>query len=135
MLLSILGIVLAAFRFFCGGCIPKMIQKLVFGGIGFSLSFLSIWLVFFCTSCQHAPIKAKKERVEVCTVTVIPQTIPLAFEFIGVCQSSHLVEIRSRVQGYLQEICYKEGNFVKEGDLLFTLDPREFESHVAEVEA
>ncbi len=79
--------------------------------------------------------KKKEAEVGVTTYIVEPKTIPLAFEFVGVCQSSHLVEIRSRVQGYLKDVAYTEGAFVKEGQLLFKIDPREFEARVAEVQA
>lgn len=93
--------------------------------------FLSLGLLLF--SCGNE--KKEKEDVRVITFTVEPQTIPLDFEFVGVCQSSHLVEIRSRVEGYLEEVAYTEGASVKEGQLLFKIDPREFKSKVAEVEA
>lgn len=85
------------------------------------------------SSCEKS-VK-KEEKVVVETVVVEPQTIPVELEFVGVCQSSHLVQIRSRVQGYLEEITYKEGEFVHENDLLFKIDPSEFEAKVAEVEA
>jgi len=77
----------------------------------------------------------KKAEVRVNTYIVEPKTIPVAFEFVGVCQSSHLVEIRSRVQGYLKDVAYTEGAFVQEGQLLFKIDPREYEARVAEVQA
>jgi len=96
-----------------------------------NLLFLFIGLVVF--SCGNG--KKENGEVRVVTYTVEPKTIPLTFEFVGVCQSSHLVEIRSRVQGYLEKIAYTEGAHVKEGQLLFKIDPREFQSKVAEVEA
>lgn len=47
-------------------------------------------------------------------------------DFVGVAQSSHPVEIRARVQGYLDKIAYTEGAMVKEGDLLFQLDQKPY---------
>ncbi len=73
--------------------------------------------------------------VEVVTYVVKPQSLPLVFNFVGVVQSSHSVEIRSRVEGYLEKIAYKEGSFVKEGDLLFQIDRKQFEAVVKEAEA
>ncbi len=90
-------------------------------------------LAFFLFSCGNGSRKTNGIGVE--TFIVEPKTIPVSFEFVGVCQSSHLVEIRSRVQGYLQEVSYIEGASVHEGDLLFKIDPREFEARVDEVKA
>ncbi len=62
------------------------------------------------------------------TLVVQPQTIPVVFEYVGMAQSSHLVEVRSRVEGYLEEIAFQEGTLVKKGSLLFMLDLRPFEA-------
>jgi membrane fusion protein, multidrug efflux system len=59
---------------------------------------------------------------------VEPKTIPATFEFVGVAKSSHPVEIRARVEGYLWSIDYTEGSPVTAGELLFQLDPRPFEA-------
>ena len=40
------------------------------------------------------------------------------------------VEIRSRVSGYLEKIYFKDGDFVKAGDILFEIDPRPFQALV-----
>ncbi len=40
------------------------------------------------------------------------------------------VEVRSRVSGYLEKICFTDGDFVKAGDILFEIDPRPFEAMV-----
>lgn len=60
------------------------------------------------------------------------ETIPVVFDFIGFAESSHPVEIRARVEGYLDKIAYTEGQLVHQGDLLFQLDPRQYEAQVAQ---
>ncbi|MBL9155814.1 MAG: efflux RND transporter periplasmic adaptor subunit [Verrucomicrobiales bacterium] len=50
--------------------------------------------------------------------------------FTGRLASPETVEIRARVSGYLQEVHFKEGAEVKEGDLLFTIDPRPYQAVV-----
>ncbi len=95
----------------------------------------SIAIFLFLLNSCHKSQEVAQNAVEVETFIVEPKTIPLSFDFIGVCQSSHLVEIRSRVQGYLEKVAYLEGAFVKEGDLLFEIDPREFTAKVNEVKA
>ena len=56
-------------------------------------------------------------------------------EFVGRLESPKAVEIRPRVSGYLQEVHFREGGMVKEGDPLFTIDPRPYQSVVDRVTA
>lgn len=91
------------------------------------------FLVLALFSC--AKREEKRAIVKVVPYTVEPRTIPLTFEFVGVCQSSHLVEVRSRVEGYLDKVAYTEGAPVKEGDLLFEIDARLFEAKLDEEKA
>ena len=73
--------------------------------------------------------KAEEEVIPPIPVTgtlVMPKTIPADFEYVGVGESSHIVELRARVEGYLQQIDYTEGSVVKEGDLMFVIDQRPF---------
>lgn len=86
--------------------------------------------LLLCACAQKPP--PRPQGVEVSVYQVHPQTIPANFEFVGVAESSHLVEIRARVEGYLWKIGYVEGSFVKQGDLLFQIDPRQFEAAVNE---
>lgn len=73
--------------------------------------------------------------VEVTVEMIDPKTIPATFEYIGVVESSHEVEIRARVTGYLDTIGYVEGSFVHKDDLLFQLDPRPFQAALAKAQA
>jgi membrane fusion protein (multidrug efflux system) len=70
--------------------------------------------------------------IPVTAVRIEPQTVPVNFEYVGVAESSHIVEIRARVEGYLESINYKEGALVHSGDLLFVLDQRPFIAAVEE---
>ena len=45
---------------------------------------------------------------------------------------SNSVEVRARVSGYLDQIHFKDGQMVKQGDLLFTIDKRPFQNTVAQ---
>jgi membrane fusion protein (multidrug efflux system) len=63
---------------------------------------------------------------------VEPKTVPVTFEYVGQTESSHIVEIRARVEGYIDKIAYKEGSLVKQGDVLFQLDPRPFQAKLEE---
>jgi membrane fusion protein, multidrug efflux system len=66
--------------------------------------------------------------VEVNTITIEAKDIPAVYEYVGFVKSSHEVEVRARVAGYLDSIDYAEGQLVKKEDLLFQIDPRPFEA-------
>lgn len=69
--------------------------------------------------------------VEVTVVQANPHDTPVTFEFPGKTESSREVEIRARVTGYLDKIAYREGAMVKQGELLFEIDPRTFKADLA----
>jgi membrane fusion protein, multidrug efflux system len=89
-------------------------------------------LMSSCHSDKGAKLGAPP--IEVTGFHVEPLTIPADFEFVGVAKSSHPVEIRSRVEGYLVSIDYIEGSMVDENDQLFQIDPRQFEASVEEAQ-
>ncbi len=56
-------------------------------------------------------------------------------EYTGQFAAVEYVEVRARVSGYLTEIHFEDGQFVKKGDLLFVIDPRPFEADLQQAEA
>ena len=56
-------------------------------------------------------------------------------EFTGQFSAVDYVEIRARVSGYLTEIHFEDGQMVKQGDLLFVIDPRPYEATLAAARA
>ena len=54
---------------------------------------------------------------------------------LGTVVANTLVQLTARVQGTLERANFKEGDFVKKGDLLFVIDPRPFQAAVAQAEA
>jgi membrane fusion protein (multidrug efflux system) len=61
-------------------------------------------------------------------IEVKPESTPATFEFTGKTASSRHVDINARVEGYLEKIAYTEGSLVKDGQLLFQLDPKPFQA-------
>jgi membrane fusion protein (multidrug efflux system) len=53
--------------------------------------------------------------------------VPVAAEYVAQTQSSHLVNIQARVSGFLDKRLYTEGALVKEGQVLFQMDPKPFQ--------
>jgi RND family efflux transporter MFP subunit len=72
------------------------------------------------------------------TVTVAKPTKRLVAdqdEYVGRFVAVDAIEIRARVSGYLDAIHFKDGQLVKKGDLLFTIDRRPFEATLAQTQA
>lgn len=78
------------------------------------------------TSCGSKPPEQEPPAIEVTAITLQPACVPAIWSLIGQLQSSNLIEIRARVEGYLETIAYREGGLVQQGDLLFNLDPKPF---------
>lgn len=74
---------------------------------------------------QQAPPPA-----QVTVTTLAPQDIEMPFSVPGRLQGSREVEVRSRVKGILQSWAYKEGEPVREGQLLFRIDPASYRASV-----
>lgn len=91
---------------------------------------------FLVMACLLASCETQAPRhlppVTVTSFRVEPQTLPADFQFVGVAKSSHPVEIRARVEGYLLSIDYDEGEMVEAGELLFRIDPKPFEDSLEE---
>jgi RND family efflux transporter MFP subunit len=56
-------------------------------------------------------------------------------EYTGRLEAAESVEIRARVNGYLQSIHFKDGAIVKKGDLLFVIDPRPYQAELERAKA
>ena len=67
---------------------------------------------------------------QVSVLTVKGQDIPFTPSFVAQTESSRQVNIVARVSGFLDRIAYQEGELVKEGQLLFQLDPKPFQAQL-----
>ncbi|MBD8892186.1 efflux RND transporter periplasmic adaptor subunit [Roseibium litorale] len=78
---------------------------------------------------QEAP-----PAIPVTVAKVDSRAITLWQEFSGRLEAVERVQVRSRVTGQIQSVHFREGALVKEGDLLFTIDPAPYEATVAQRE-
>ncbi len=72
---------------------------------------------------------------EVTVATPLQRTIIEYDEFTGQFEPSRTVEIRPRVSGQLVGVHFHDGDYVQQGQLLFTIDPRPFRAELAEAQA
>ncbi|MBM4441578.1 MAG: efflux RND transporter periplasmic adaptor subunit [Candidatus Rokubacteria bacterium] len=73
--------------------------------------------------------------VPVLVADVAQRTVPLQVSAIGNVQAYTTVAVRSQVAGEIRDVHFSEGRDVKRGDLLFTIDPRPFETALRQAEA
>jgi len=57
---------------------------------------------------------------------VVQETVPIYSEYVATVDASESVDIRARVEAYLEAQHFQEGRLVRKGDLLFTLDSRQY---------
>lgn len=77
----------------------------------------------------------KKTAIPVTVGAAVQKTVPMMLSAVGNVQAYSTVEVRARVGGELVAVHFKEGQDVKKGDLLFTIDPRPYESQLKQAEA
>ena len=69
---------------------------------------------------------------EVYVAEVVQKDVPIYMEIVGQTQGSQDVDIRARVEGFLDSINFSEGSFVHKGDLLYQIDPKPLEAALAQ---
>jgi multidrug efflux system membrane fusion protein len=92
-------------------------------------------------ACSKSPEGAKGGggrgggAVPVTASDVVKKDMPVVLPGIGNVRPFSTVSVKPRVSGQIAEIHYKEGQFVKQGDLLVTIDPKPFEVALAQARA
>ncbi|GAB6067802.1 multidrug efflux RND transporter periplasmic adaptor subunit MexP [Methylothermus subterraneus] len=84
-------------------------------------------------SRQEAPPAPLPPRVQVETPVV--RELAEWQEYPGRLEAVEQVEVRARVEGYLERICFQAGQKVQAGDLLFVIDPRPFQIRLNQAKA
>jgi membrane fusion protein, multidrug efflux system len=76
-----------------------------------------------------------REAIPVLVVTALQKSVPVQIRAVGNAEPFATVSIKSQVTGVLTKAHFKEGQDVKQGQLLFTIDPRPLEAAVKQAEA
>jgi len=109
-----------------------------------SFILLTVAAVSGCSSEDRAAVSAQAApagrgggggSVPVTVGRVVRKSMPLDLRVIGSVEPASTVEIRSQITGQLTSIGFKEGDDVKQGDVLFSLDRRPLEAAVRQAEA
>lgn len=95
-----------------------------------------LFLAIFPSGCSNE--KSKKPvsaPIPIAVGTVSQKTVPVELRVVGNVQAYSTVTIKSKVGGELTRVHFTEGQDVRKGDPLFTIDPRPFEAALKQAEA
>jgi multidrug efflux system membrane fusion protein len=109
----------------------KEYHRVTFVGI---LGFLLLAVLLSACSKEKSG-KPNSAPLPVTVSTAIQKTVPVQLRAIGNVQAYSTVTIKSKVGGELVHVHFTEGQDVKKGDLLFTIDPRPYEAALKQAEA
>jgi membrane fusion protein (multidrug efflux system) len=86
-------------------------------------------------ACQEAPPPAVPPPPDVYVAAATQQDVPVYLELVGQAKGSQDVEIRARVEGFLDSVNFREGSIVQKGDLLYEIDRKPLEAVLAATRA
>jgi membrane fusion protein (multidrug efflux system) len=84
---------------------------------------------------RHEAKPQARGPVEVTVERIAPRDVPVTYEYVGQTESTRQVQIRARVNGFLEQRVYTEGSLVRAGDVMFRQDPRPFQATLDEAKA
>ena len=106
------------------GFLPIELMKKIF-----SICWVAFSIFTAFTACEkRAPEAISAGPPEVLVTEVVEKEIPVFREWVGTVNGVENAQIRARTEGYLTTIAYQQGGYVKEGQLLFQIDPRPFQA-------
>jgi RND family efflux transporter MFP subunit len=84
--------------------------------------------------CEEAPAAVAPDAPRVTVMHPEQRELSDHEEFNGWMAADKSVEVRSRVRGHIYKVNFTNGQFVKQGDLLFELDPRPFQAEIGKAQ-
>jgi multidrug efflux system membrane fusion protein len=95
----------------------------------------TIWRLNFGGDVPQAIAQTATPGIPVTAGTVAAQDVPIFLHGIGTVQAYNMVAIKSRVDGQIVKVDFKEGQDVKTGDPLLQIDPRPFQAALDQAQA
>ena len=109
---------------------------------GFSGILSSLVLQGCSASSDNSGRPAKKGMgmmgggpVPVTVAKVARRDVPIDLQVVGNVEAYLTVAVKSQVNGEITQVFFREGDFVKKGDQLFTIDPRTYQAQLNQTEA
>lgn len=92
--------------------------------------FVGLFGTFLLSGCAHKPPPAAPPVPEVSVSVPIEREITDYEDFTGRTDAVYSVDIRARVTGYLVKVNFKDGDLVRENDVLYEIDPRPYQAEL-----
>jgi len=83
-------------------------------------------LILAAAACGKAPQVAAPTPPEVTVATPTQRDVTVYQEFVGTTEAYRSVNIRARVQGFLDRMAFEPSSFVRKGQLLFVIEPEPY---------
>jgi RND family efflux transporter MFP subunit len=100
-----------------------------------SATIVGLLLVMLLMACEKKEEKPKPGPPEVLVTEVMQQDVPVTQDWVAQLNGPVNAEIVPKVQGYLLTQNYQNGYFVKKGQLMFQIDPRQYQAALEEAKA
>jgi membrane fusion protein (multidrug efflux system) len=85
--------------------------------------------------CEKAPPPAAAPPIEVYVSEVVQKDVPVYLDLVGQTVAFQDVELRARVEGFLETMDFQEGSFVRQGAVLYQIDRKPLEATLSEARA
>ena len=89
----------------------------------------------FTSACQSEQTTVAPPPPQVLVANVEQRDVPIVMELVGQTKGAQDVEIRARVEGFVDSVAYQEGTLVKKGQLLYRIDPKPLQATLANAKA
>jgi membrane fusion protein, multidrug efflux system len=86
-------------------------------------------------ACKEEKKARPEEKVPVTVAVAEQKDVPLDIKVVGSVQPMQTVAVRAQVSGQLTRVWFREGDDVRRGQVLFTIDPRPYQAALAQAEA
>lgn len=101
----------------------------------FPASLLTLFAMVGCSGRDEKKAPAAKPTVPVRAVQAVAGKVPVELQLFGTVEAKSTVPVKAQVSGQLRQVHFREGDEVRQGELLFTVDPRPFEVALQQAEA
>lgn len=99
-------------------------------GTAFSAALLGSLVLAGCAASGQKPDEGRAPAVPVIVTEVQARDVPVSADFAAQTYARGMVEVRGRVEGYIEKWLFKPGSEVDAGQVLYTLDLRPYEAAV-----
>jgi len=97
--------------------------------------FLCIVVLMAVSACSKEAPPAAPPPPDVMVAAPIQRDVPVYMELVGQAVGFQDVEIRARVEGFLETVAFTEGSLVRKGQLLYKIDPKPLQAILANAKA